>query len=75
MIMAKRALLRAMAMDDPWADERSEIDERVSSPTANKVNSTIRLRVITRAKPRFLIQGNLGDAGFMAFFQSVGGTL
>ena len=50
-ISAKRALLRAMAIASPWADERNEIEDKLSKPTAMTVRRIISASVMTKAKP------------------------
>ena len=50
-IKASRALLRAKAMAAPCVVARRVSDERLKSPTASRVSRTVRLRVMTKAKP------------------------
>ena len=49
---AIRALARATDIPFPCADDRKEMEDRVSNPTATTVNKIIRDNVTISAKPR-----------------------
>jgi len=51
-IIARRALPRAIVIAEPCDEVRNEMVDRDNKPTANKVRRIIRLSVMTNAKPR-----------------------